>query len=83
MSVVTKASQFSSTETCTLSLQARTLVGVGYSLTITSKQHVPVLPWMSSTTKQLVVVPIGNSEPDGRPEVCVMMPALLTTPYFT
>src|SRR5690606_4135787 len=78
MSVPMKASQFSSTETWTLSLQARTLVGFGYSLTVTLKQQVLVLPALSVATKQLVVVPIGKALPEGIPAVCV---GVASTPW--
>src|SRR5688572_10721542 len=76
MSVVTKAWQAVSRDTWTLSLQASAVVGFGNSLTVTSKQQVPMLPCASSTWKQFVVVPIGNSEPDGRPAVWMMLPPL-------
>jgi hypothetical protein len=69
MSVVTKASQFSLTDTCTLSLQASVVVGVGNSETVISKQQVPVFPALSVTMKQLVTVPTSKTEPEGSPEV--------------
>ena len=48
------------------------------SCTVTLKQQVVVLPNASVARKQLVVVPTGNSAPEGRPDSCttVTLPLL-------
>ena len=56
------------------------VVGVGYSDTVMLKQHVEVFPARSDTVKQLVTVPIGKTEPEGRPEVWITSPAVLAVP---
>ena len=49
------------------------MVGFSVSVTVTSKLQVAVLPEASVTTKVLVVIPIGNVEPLGKPAVCAMV----------
>jgi hypothetical protein len=48
------------------------IVGACVSLTVTLKLQVAVLPLASVTTNVLVVTPIGNTEPDANPAVCVI-----------
>ena len=40
-------------------------------MTVTVKLHLAVLPLVSVTVKQLVVIPFGKAEPLGKPLVCV------------
>ncbi len=49
-------------------------------LTITSKEQSAVLPDSSLTSKVLVVVPIGNVEPFGRPAICAVVGVQLSEP---
>ena len=49
------------------------ITGFSLSVTVTSKLQVAVLPEASVTTKVLVVIPIGNVEPLGKPAVCAMV----------
>ena len=48
------------------------IVGSSVSFTVTLKLQVAVLPLASVTTNVLVVVPIGNTDPDASPAVCVI-----------
>jgi hypothetical protein len=45
--------------------------GTWLSVTVTVKVHVLVFPLASVAVNVLVVIPIGNDEPDGNPVVCV------------
>lgn len=57
------------------------MLGVWMSLTVTVKLHIAVLPAASVTVKALVVMPMGNVAPDGKPAVCaVVAPAQLSLP---
>ena len=47
-------------------------IGASFSFTVTSKLEVDVLFKVSVATNVLVVVPVGNNEPLGKPAVCVI-----------
>jgi hypothetical protein len=54
------------------------ITGASLSVTETLNEHVTELPPASVIWKVFMVVPTGNVEPDGEPEVCVIVIAQLS-----
>jgi hypothetical protein len=46
--------------------------GAWLSVTITSNEHVDEFPAASVAVKVIIVIPTGNVEPDGKPDVCTI-----------
>jgi hypothetical protein len=61
-------------------LAGQVMLGTSLSVTTTSKEQVVVLPEASVTLKVFVVVPIGKTEPDAKPAVCVVVDVQLSAP---
>ncbi len=52
-------------------LAGQVITGASVSVIVTVNEQVAVFPLASVIRKELLVVPMGNTEPDARPAVCV------------